>query len=865
MRTPFHALAWEIWRQKRGLIRTILGILLAGWLFNLVLPESFRATAADRERCLLVNSLLTFGALGLAFGVFNHTEFNPQREWTGFPYRQFTLPVTTFRLTILPVLLGVAGVEIVYLACVKLIFTHDTVNSPEWWAVLIGAYMVYYQTILWGLAGFPLARMIVLGFVGVSFVGVAFLPFYAQYVPSPWLSEKVLAAQLIGLALASFLTAWACVSRQRGGGGRRRNLLKALVESVEDALPRRVRPFASAAKAQFWLEWRRAGLLLPGCVGASLLFVIAPISWNLREDANAAMWILAWTLAMPVILAAPIGKGFSKPDFWSTDLSLAPFAAVRPLSTSDMVLVKMRVAAMSAALSWALVAAFLSVWLPGWANRDALGMIRIGYWMVYDHSLAAQYVIAVLSLAAGFLATWKLLAGGFWIGLSGSKKLYTGTASAYGLAAMLGITVLVVLLNHDQAFLAWVRNDPDRLLSEFEWTAALALAAKFWLAARSWRDIGLKSSVKFFLIWLAGAACMAALALLLWAHGALSLLAAEMMDLLPLDVERLRNLLLLVALLAVPLARPGLAAGFLDRNRHGGKLRPTASGIRSLKNNRLLTGAAVVFTAAAILLAAQEQRFTRADAGGPSLRMLVKGSGSPTVVFESGSGSPLEAWVRVQPAVARFTRTVSYDRAGNGRSTKGPTPRDGLHVALELHTALRNADVPPPYILVGHSLGGPYIRVFAGLYPDEVAGMVLVDPTQEELIAWAKARDPKPAGQSKFRPEDEVDCAPATFAQASAKPLPANIPVSLITGLGPRIIPAFLPRSVRAEVEADQKTYYPAKLKFHQAWVNHIPGAQLIVTKESGHGIPFEEPELVVKTIHNVLERAVRQSSAARP
>lgn len=283
--------------------------------------------------------------------------------------------------------------------------------------------------------------------------------------------------------------------------------------------------------------------------------------------------------------------------------------------------------------------------------------------------------------------------------------------------------------------------------------------------------------------------------------------------------------------------------------------------------NRLLTALATVLSGVAIFLATRGQTFSRVDAGGPTLRILMAGRGNPTVVFEGGSGSPLEAWVRIQPAVSKFARTISYDRAGNGLSKKGPAPRDGRHVATELHTALHNAHASPPYVLVGHSLGGPYIRVFAGMFPDEVAGIVLVDPTQEELIAWAKARDPKPSDEQKFRPYDEVDCAPATFAQARKNPIPANVPVVLISGMGPRVIPGFLTKELREEVEKDQKIFYPAKLKFHKEWVEKIDGGQLIITKNSGHGIPFEEPELVIKTIRDVVVRArlSRLKSAPAP
>jgi pimeloyl-ACP methyl ester carboxylesterase len=274
-----------------------------------------------------------------------------------------------------------------------------------------------------------------------------------------------------------------------------------------------------------------------------------------------------------------------------------------------------------------------------------------------------------------------------------------------------------------------------------------------------------------------------------------------------------------------------------------------------LKNgmNRFLATIAAILSGIVILLATQHQTFRRINAGGPMLRMLVAGNGTSTVVFEAGAGSPLEAWTRVQRDVSAFARTISYDRAGNGLSTKGATPRDGRRVAIELHTALRNAHIPPPYILVGHSLGGPYIRIFAGMYPDEVAGLVLVDPTQEELIAWDKARKGQPPAEHKFRPHDEVDCAPMTFDEAQAHPVPTNVPVFLITGLGPRETPGFLTKEFKAEVQQDRDVLYKAKLKFHKEWVETFPKGRLIITENSGHGIPFEEPELVIKTIRDVL------------
>ncbi len=115
------------------------------------------------------------------------------------------------------------------------------------------------------------------------------------------------------------------------------------------------------------------------------------------------------------------------------------------------------------------------------------------------------------------------------------------------------------------------------------------------------------------------------------------------------------------------------------------------------------------------------------DVGGHRLHLNCSGSGSPTVVLESGLGETSAAWTRITAEVSRTTRVCAYDRAGQGWSDDVDTPQDGLAIAADLHTLLARADESGPYVLVGHSAGGPYIMTFAATYPDEVAGMVLLD------------------------------------------------------------------------------------------------------------------------------------------
>ena len=117
------------------------------------------------------------------------------------------------------------------------------------------------------------------------------------------------------------------------------------------------------------------------------------------------------------------------------------------------------------------------------------------------------------------------------------------------------------------------------------------------------------------------------------------------------------------------------------------------------------------------------------DVGGHRLHLYCTGSGSPTVVLEPGHGASSSDFAWITPAVARDTTVRVYDRAGRGWSDATDGPQDGAHIAADLHTLLERADIPGPYVLAGHSFGGLYVQSFAAQFPDQVAGMVLLDST----------------------------------------------------------------------------------------------------------------------------------------
>jgi pimeloyl-ACP methyl ester carboxylesterase len=262
------------------------------------------------------------------------------------------------------------------------------------------------------------------------------------------------------------------------------------------------------------------------------------------------------------------------------------------------------------------------------------------------------------------------------------------------------------------------------------------------------------------------------------------------------------------------------------------------------------------------------------DVGGYRLHLHCTGTGSPTVVIETGWGDSSASWGWVQPEVAKTTRVCTYDRAGMGWSEASPQPRTARVFAQELHTLLAQANETGPFVLVGHSLGGYTVRVYAHDYPAEVSGLVLIDaqdlPTAEVVtpapkpgeksVAWWLARLgvmrllAGPLGSIQDLPAADKQAYTAfavaprfvqTFLDEGRGMSEGGAQAKAVTTLGA------LPVIVLSRGLDQDAKHTPAQTALLQLSTD----SQQLFADHSGHRIMLDQPEAAVAAIVQMVER----------
>jgi pimeloyl-ACP methyl ester carboxylesterase len=261
--------------------------------------------------------------------------------------------------------------------------------------------------------------------------------------------------------------------------------------------------------------------------------------------------------------------------------------------------------------------------------------------------------------------------------------------------------------------------------------------------------------------------------------------------------------------------------------------------------------------------------FERLDVGGRALRYICDGEGTPTVVVEQGQGISVErgffqpsavGWARVFTEVQKTTRICMHDRAGLGSSDGVTTPRASLDMVDDLHRLLRRAQVAPPYVLVGQSIGGFNARLFAARYPNEVVGMVLVDSSHPEQRArFSEFLPPESPDESRtvrlLRHGLDPSATPERIDFHKSAEQVRRTPT---LGLMPLVVLSQSPNALRPPGFAadiwDKMRLAWAEL---QADLLSLSGnSSHVVATHAGHLIQLEEPQLVIDAILKVVHEA---------
>jgi pimeloyl-ACP methyl ester carboxylesterase len=281
------------------------------------------------------------------------------------------------------------------------------------------------------------------------------------------------------------------------------------------------------------------------------------------------------------------------------------------------------------------------------------------------------------------------------------------------------------------------------------------------------------------------------------------------------------------------------------------------------------------------------------DVSGRKMHIDCTGQGSPTVILDAGLGDTYLSWRKVQPKIAELTRVCSYDRAGLGYSDSSPLPRTSEVIAKELHELLQAAQIAPPYVLVGHSMGGYDVRLYASLYRSEVAGMVLVDASHPEQrnrlppelknleAGWVREAEfieySMPFGVPRLLGLCESDAvlraAECNFHTAREgreefEEFPTSAAETAATGpLGD------LPLAVLSHDPDKPSADFPPDLSkaMNQAWekmqeeLAHLSTrGSRTVAKNSAHYIQDDRPDVVIEAVRSVVEQT-RSASPAQP
>ena len=544
--TPGKAIVWELWRKNRGYFLGLLAFTGAWAVINLILYSmEMRSTSpfvarafVDRETTALTIMFISIVSLIIPF---SFTENDSRKGFSGPPARLFASPVTTFTLVTCPMVAGVETLLLFYLGWVHLILRPTGIFLPIAWPMIaLAAAMTSFQMILWTLNSFPKIRAgILLLWV---FALIALIPTLLEL--TAWHGKNLLICLLAASIPVSYMASLLAVKRERTGEWESMSWPHRAEGFLAKCFPAAATRFSSPRAAQFWIEWRRNGvvslsILALGMILLGLGFLAifhlfdGPDVLGILPLLLVEFFILVWSSLFGIVLARDSSSG---------GLALSQFIATRPVSTGDLAGAKLRLAAVAAGTGALLFLAVIGPW----------------FYFFEAHPVSLQWLNSRTSpggLSAGIIFFTTLALG--W-NIAGAIPLWLGGwVKSAAWAGLIYLGGFIALLNVTHYFLEY---HGALLLELFPWIVGAAFFLKIGVAGWAFHQAQLRQLLsRRAIVGYAGVWLVLTL-LLLGASLRVSALVFA-----PADAGYLLPPLIL---LVVPLARIGLAVLALDHDRH---------------------------------------------------------------------------------------------------------------------------------------------------------------------------------------------------------------------------------------------------------------------------------------------------------
>ncbi len=753
MRSAAGAFAWEFGRRLRwGLFALGVYFVVLSTVQVLILgPRSPIDPARSVSFAFTVVVPLSFAFMYL-LAVFSYgLAGDLTARHSLYPARMFTLPVSTAALAGWPMLYGTTVLAALWVAATLLGLWPSGVRVPLVWpALFAAAFLAWMQVFTWTAYGLPGMRVIaaVLWLTMIDAVVLTALEFEVR--------ESVMVAIMAPQVPLAYLAARFAVARARRGDVPDWRGVFAGLGRVADVLPRARERFVSAARAQTWFEWRQHGRSLPVWTAIVLPFQLLLLFIVRHEPAVLTVVTLVGMLLTPPFLAAfvAVTVGRSNPDA-SHSYGLTPFVATRPFTTAALAAAKLRMAMASTLVAWLLV--LLAI---------PLGLTLCGTWptvverarrLTEFFGAPRAVVFAALCLLGLLASTWKQLVQGLSIGLTGREGLVKWSVLVR-LSSLILIGPLAHVLSRSEEARIAVFNAVPWILAVL---VGLKTCASAWIATRLslGRLLGARALVT-------GAASWLVLVIALYG------LLAWLLD----TPHTAHSFLLLLAILAVPLARPSAVPLALAWNRDRGARSPSTSAVNG-RRPALRAALALLSMPAALALVLAVSFYVRnrsngafVSSGEPREYLLYVPEGhdrsrpTPLVISMHGAG----LWPVPQMEISRWNTLadehgfiVVYPSAVSGRGPRVWRMDGGAGLASDVRfiaelidrlEASYNIDRARIYA-DGLSNGGGMAFVLSCTLSDRIAAVGLVASAQ--LLPWSWCQDQRAVPMIAFHGTDD--------------------------------------------------------------------------------------------------------------